>query len=121
MSDILKAQAMPQFNWYTHWTSLGTNGLPDKLIKEGLKQPKCIKVSYEKGQKKYTGHIAPDQARFRPEYFLALMLPDFKSRTVTQLSDTKKEDGPTLFSLMLMGQCFQDVGLTKCTNVVGKQ
>jgi hypothetical protein len=39
MSDLVKAQNMPQFNWYTCWTSLGDNGTPDKLIKEGLKQP----------------------------------------------------------------------------------
>jgi hypothetical protein len=38
MSDLIKAQNMPQFNWYTRWTSLGADGMPDKLIKEGLKQ-----------------------------------------------------------------------------------
>jgi hypothetical protein len=40
MSDILKAQAQasPQYNWSTCWTSLGDDGMPDKLIKEGLKQ-----------------------------------------------------------------------------------
>jgi hypothetical protein len=38
MSDLIKAQATPQVNWYTRWTSLGSNGIPDKLIKEGLKQ-----------------------------------------------------------------------------------
>jgi hypothetical protein len=36
MSDLIKAQATPQFNWYTCWTSLGANGMPDKLIKKGL-------------------------------------------------------------------------------------
>jgi hypothetical protein len=52
-------------------------------------------------------------------FFLALTLPDFKSKILTQLSEAKKEDGPTLFNLM--GQCFQDVGLTEWTNIVGKQ
>jgi hypothetical protein len=47
-------------------------------------------------------HIAPEQAQFEPEYFLALL-----------------EDGPPLFNLI--GQCFQDVGLTKLNKVVGKQ
>ena len=51
MSDLVKAQNLPQFNWYTCWTSLGANGMPDKLIKEGLKQPDQIKVSFEKGAK----------------------------------------------------------------------
>jgi hypothetical protein len=37
--NLIKAQVTPQFNWYTCWTSLGANGMPDKLIKEGLKQP----------------------------------------------------------------------------------
>ncbi len=41
-----------------------------------------------------TRHVAPNQAQFEPEYFLALM-----------------ENGPPLFNLI--GQCFQEVGLTK--------
>ncbi len=48
-----------------------------------------------------TRHIAPDQAQFEPEYFLALM-----------------EDGPPLFNHI--GQCLQDVSLTKWNKVVGK-
>jgi hypothetical protein len=39
MSDLVKVQNTPQFNWYTRWTSLGADGMPDKLNKEGLKQP----------------------------------------------------------------------------------
>jgi hypothetical protein len=39
MSDLVKAQNLPQFNWYTCWMSLGADGTLDKLIKEGLKQP----------------------------------------------------------------------------------
>jgi hypothetical protein len=34
MSDLVKAQNMPQFNWYTRWMSLGADGTPGKLIKE---------------------------------------------------------------------------------------
>ncbi len=49
-------------NWYTSWMPLGANGMPDKLIKEGLEQPNCIKISFKKGAKEITGHIAPDQA-----------------------------------------------------------
>ncbi len=33
--------------------------------------------------------------------------------------DGKKDDGPTLFNVM--GQCFQDVGLTEWTSVITKQ
>ncbi len=62
MSDLIKAQNTPQFNWYTRWTSLGADGIPDKLIKEGLKQIYQIKVSFEKGTKEITGHVTPDQA-----------------------------------------------------------
>jgi hypothetical protein len=62
MSDLVKAQTLPQFNWYTCWTSLGANGMPDKLIKEGLKQPDQIKVSFEKKAKEITGHVVPNQA-----------------------------------------------------------
>ncbi len=51
MSDLVKAQNTPQFNWYTCWTSLGANGTPDKLIKEGLKQPNRIKFSFKKTPK----------------------------------------------------------------------
>jgi hypothetical protein len=93
--------------------------MPDKLIKEGLKQPDQIKVSFEKGTKKITGHVAPNQAQFGTEYFLAYTLPDFKSKILTRLSAEQKDDGPLLFSLM--GQCFQDVGLTKWTRVIAKQ
>jgi hypothetical protein len=38
---------------------------------------------------------------------------------LAQLLDTQKDDGPLLFNLM--GQCFQDVGLTKWTNIIVKQ
>jgi hypothetical protein len=59
---------------------LGANGTPDNLIKEGLKQRDCIKISFEKGAKEITGYIAPDQAQFCAEYFLAFTLPDHKSK-----------------------------------------
>ncbi len=119
MSNLVKVQNTPQFNWYTGWTSLGANGMPDKLIEEGLKQPNQIKVSFEKGIKEITGHVAPDQAQFSTEYFLAYRLPNFKSKFLTQLSDSQKDNGPLLFSLL--GQCFQDVGLTEWTSIVAKQ
>jgi hypothetical protein len=48
MSDLVKAQNTPQFNWYTRWRSLGADGMPDNLIKEGPKQPNQIKISFEK-------------------------------------------------------------------------
>ncbi len=118
MSDLVKAQYMPQFNWYTCWVSLGADDTPDKLIEKGLKQPDWIKVSFEKGTKEITGHVAPDQAWFGTEYFLAYTLLDFKSKILTQLSDSQKDNGPLLFSLL--GQCFQDVGLTEWTSVVAK-
>jgi hypothetical protein len=41
---------------------LGADGIPDKLIKEGLKQPDQIKITFEKGMKDITGHVAPNQA-----------------------------------------------------------
>ncbi len=49
-----------------------------------------------------TRHVAPDQARFEPEYFLALT-----------------EDGPPLFNHI--SQCFQDISLTELNKVVGKR
>jgi hypothetical protein len=98
--------------------SLGANGMPDNLIKEGLKQPNCIKVSFKKGAKEITGHTVPDQGQFGTEYFLAYTLPNFKSKILTHLSAEQKDDGPLLFSLM--GQCFQDVGLTEWTSVIMK-
>ncbi len=118
MSDLVKVQNTPQFNWDTCWTSVGADGMPDKLIKEGLKQPDWIKVSFEKGTKEITGHVAPDQALFGTEYFLVYTLPNFKSKILTRLSDAQKDNGQLLFSLL--GQCFQDVGLTKWTSIVAK-
>ena len=124
MSDLVKAQNTPQFNWYTCWTSLGADDTPDKLIKEGLKQPDQIKISLEKNSKdlnskEITGQVAPNQALFGTEYFLAYTLPNFKSKILTRLSDAQKANGPLLFNLM--GQCFQGVGLTEWTSVITKQ
>jgi hypothetical protein len=123
MSDLVKAQNTPQFNWYTCWMSLGADGTPDKLIKECLKQPDQIMISFEKNSKdsntkEITGQVAPNQALFGTEYFLAYTLPDFKSKFLTQLSDAQKADGLLLFNLM--GQCFQGVGLTEWTSVIAK-
>ncbi len=104
--------------------SLGANGIPDNLIKEGLKQPDQIKISFEKNSKdlnskEITGHVAPNQARFGVEYFLAYTLPNFKSKILTRLLDTQKDDGPLLLSLM--GQRFQGIGLTEWTSVIAKR
>jgi hypothetical protein len=90
--------------------------MPDKLIEEGLKKPDQIKISFKKNSKdstskEITGHVAPDQAWFGAEYFLAYTLPNFKSKILIQLLDAQKDNGPLLFSLM--GQCFQGVGLTE--------
>jgi hypothetical protein len=85
--------------------------MADNLIKEGFKQPNCIKISFEKEAKEITGHVVPYQAQFGTEYFLVYMLPNFKSKITTQLLAEQKDDGPLLFNLI--GQCFQDVGLTK--------
>ncbi len=38
---------------------------------------------------------------------------------LTRLSDPQKDNSPLLFSLL--GQCFQDVGLTEWTSVIAKQ
>jgi hypothetical protein len=118
MSDLIKAQQTPQFNWYTCWTSLGVDGMPDKLIKEGLTQSDQIKISLKKETKEITRHVAPDQAQFGPEYFLTFTLPNIKSKILTRLSDAQKDYGPTLFKLM--GQCFQDVGLTEWMSIFSK-
>jgi hypothetical protein len=98
MSDLIYAQNTPQFNWYIRWTSLGADGMSDKLIEEGLKKPDQINVSFEKGTKEITGHVAPNQAQFGAEYFLAYTLSDLKSKILTQLLDLQKENGPLLFS-----------------------
>ncbi len=123
MSDLIKAQNMPQFNWYTRWTSLGADGMPDKLIKEGLKQPNQIKVSLEKGTKEITSHVAPNQARFGAEYFLAYTLPNFKSKILTRLLDSQKDNGPLLFSLLgqvLSGRRPDRVDQQRCETMPGQ-
>jgi hypothetical protein len=119
ISDLVKAQNLPQFRWYTPWMPLGADGMPGKLIKEGLKQPNLLKVSFEKGTKEITSHVAPNQAQFGTEYVLVHRLPNFKSKILTRLSDAQKDNGPLLLSLL--GQCFQDVGLTKWTSFVVKR
>jgi hypothetical protein len=49
MSNLIKAQATSQFAWYSHRTSFCANGMPDKLIGAGLRQPNRIKFSFEEG------------------------------------------------------------------------
>ncbi len=82
--------------------------MPDKLIEESMKQPDCIKITFEKGMKDIIGHAAPNQAQFGPKYFLVFTLPEFKLKILTCISEAKKENGPSLFNLV--GKCFQDVG-----------
>ena len=60
MSDILKVQTSPQFNWYNKWTHLDADGMPDKTIEEGLKQPDRIKVSFTVHKKDCTGLVVPN-------------------------------------------------------------
>ena len=61
-NDILKAQTSSEYNWYNKWTHLDADGIPYKTIKEGLKQPDCIKVSCILNRKDYTGQVVPNQA-----------------------------------------------------------
>ncbi len=51
MSSLMKAQATHQSAWYTHRTSLGANGVPDKFFEEDLWQPYQLKISFEEGSK----------------------------------------------------------------------
>jgi hypothetical protein len=51
MSNLTTAQVTHQSAWYTHRTSLGANGMPNKLIEEDLRQPHGIKISFEEGSK----------------------------------------------------------------------
>ncbi len=46
-------------------------------------------------------------------------LPNFKSKILTRLLDTQKDNGPLLFNLM--GQCFQDIGLIEWTSIITKR
>jgi hypothetical protein len=62
---------------------LGANGTPDNLTEEGLKQPNQIKIFFEKRAKEITSHVAPNQAKFGAEYFLAYTLLEFKSKILT--------------------------------------
>ena len=97
MSDLLKAMLMPQFNWYDKWTSLGPDGLPDQVIKDGLKQPDCIKISFTVNGKELTGSVTPNQACFGPEFFLMQMLPDFEQRSLCTCPQTSSATDPHCF------------------------
>ncbi len=97
MSDLFKAVATPQFGWFYKWTSLGSDGMPDRTIEDGLKQPDRIKISFTANSKEYSASIAPDQAHFGPEFFLAMRLPDFKHQVVNRLPATKKRPDRPFF------------------------
>jgi len=92
MSDFLKAMSTPQFNWYNKWTSLGPDGLPDRMIEDGLKQPK---ISFTVNRNELTESVTPDQACFEPAFFLAQILPNFESKVVSRWPVNKQHDGPT--------------------------
>ncbi len=62
---------------------MGADGMLYNLVEEGLKQPGRINISFKKEAKEITGHVAPDQAQFGAEYFLAYTLPNFKSKILT--------------------------------------
>ncbi len=51
MPNLMKAQSTHQSAWYTHTTSLGADGVPDKFVKEDLQQPYRLKFSFEEGSK----------------------------------------------------------------------
>jgi hypothetical protein len=51
MSDLTKTQATHLSSWYTCRTSLVTDGVPDKFIKEDLQQPHRTEISFEDGSK----------------------------------------------------------------------
>ena len=109
MSDIFKVQTSPQFNWYNQWTHLDADGMPDKTLEQGLKPPKCIKVSFTVNRNDCTGLVVLDQACVFPEYFLVFTLPDFEPR-ILEIPEDKQNNNGMLF--MRMEQCFQGAGLT---------
>ena len=100
MSDLLKAVASSQFGWYYKWTSLGPDGMPDRTIEDGLKQPYCIKISLTANSKEYSASIAPNQVRFGPEFFLAMTL------SIASLQRLKRMDRPvSSFGTVLARSC----------------
>ena len=98
MSDLLTAVAAPKFGWFYKWTSLGSDGMPDRTIEDGLKQPDRIKISFTANSKEYSVSIVPDQARFGPEFFLAIRSQISSTRwSIASLQIKKRTDRP--FSL----------------------
>ena len=93
MSDILKVQTNPQFNWFNKRRHLDADGMPDKMIDEGLNQPDQIKVSFTFNRKDDTGIVVPDQARFGPECHLTFTLPDFESGILGQSPEDEQNNG----------------------------
>jgi hypothetical protein len=95
MSDLLKALSTSKFLCYNKWTSLGPDGLPNQAIKDNLKQPNCIKISFTVNVKELTGNVAPDQAHFGHEFSLAQTLADFELKIVSCLPANKQRNEPT--------------------------
>ncbi len=119
MLDIFKAQATPQSYWYTYWTLLGADGSPDKLIKKRFETAQSHQgFLWKKAKRNTLDMLHLIKHNLDPSISLHSRFRVFKSKIVTWLSETKQEDAPTQFSLM--GQCFQDIGLTKWTNIAGQ-
>jgi len=86
------------------------------MIKDGLKQPNWIKISFTVDRKEMTRSIVPNQAHFGPKFLLTQMLPSFESKIASHLPANKQCDAPTL--VPLLEQCFQEVGVTEWKNVI---
>ena len=57
----------------------------DQEIKDCLKQPDRIKISFTMNGKELTSSVASNQAHFDPEFFLAQMLSKFKSMVILHM------------------------------------
>jgi hypothetical protein len=81
MDKLLTAMKEPAFNWYPKWIELNEKGQPKNPIKDGMSQPRTIKILWSTPSVwEMSYEVTPNKGWCGPEYMLAYTIPDFKTK-----------------------------------------
>ena len=103
-----------KFLWYNKWTSLDPDGLPDWVIKDSLKQPDQIKISFTMNGKELSTQLT--RLNSAPSSSSCKCIPTSSRKFFSCMPVNNQRDGPMLFPLM--EQCFQEVNLMEWMNII---
>ena len=110
MANILRAKDFPPFGWYYAWVPLDNLANPDKNHPSALKQPKTIKVCWERKSKDVVAKIIPNKGLFGCEFAMIHTFLQFEELIWARLNDKDTDHVKLLYDLM--GRCFQQTAKT---------